>query len=138
VVQISLPRRDDAPALWQLGAWLNAWENEGYWVIGSGSLTHNLRQRSAQWNSPINPAIHPFRDALNAILASGDRRGLQQWEQLPDARLHHPTPEHFLPLLVAAANPGPARQLNDSVEYGNLAMDVWGFGAHAHAVPDAL
>ena len=43
-----------------------------------------------------------------------------------------------LPLLVAAANPGPARQLHDSVEYGNLAMDVWGFGAHAHAVPDAL
>lgn len=129
VVPVSLPMHFDEEQLWQLGAILGGFEREGYLLIGTGSLTHNLRARSASWDAPARPEITPFLDAITAALLQGDRHQLMAWRQLPNARWHHPSPEHFLPLLVAAAAGGEATRLHHSVEYGVLAMDCWQFGA---------
>ncbi|WP_447894872.1 hypothetical protein [Vreelandella sp. GE22] len=47
---------------------------------------------------------------------------------VPEVRRHHPTPAHFLPLLVAIGAGCDSRQLHHSVEYGVLAMNVYAFG----------
>lgn len=132
VVPVSLPVRFTGEALWWLGATLARFEAEGYLLIGSGSLTHNLRARASAWQAPVRPEVQPFLEAMNEALGAADRRELQQWQEFPGAHWHHPSPEHFLPLLIAAAAPGPAKRLHHSVEYGILAMDCWRFGYLTH------
>ena len=68
-----------------------------------------------------------FREALEPVLLSQDRADLMRWDTLNLADFHHPTDEHFQPLLVAAAAPGRARKLHSSTEYSVLAMDAWAF-----------
>lgn len=133
IVPVSLPMNYDERTLWKLGKALSDFEKDGYLLVGTGSLTHNLRALSPQWNSPVNPNIAPFVDGLCGVLESSQRENLVHWRELPHARNHHPSPEHFLPLLVAAAAPGKAQRLHSSIEYGALAMDCWSFGQPASA-----
>ena len=53
-----------------------------------------------------------------------------RWRTVPEARRAHPTPEHFLPLLVAAgAGAGdPVRVLHDGWSWGSLAMNAYRWG----------
>ena len=128
VIPISLPTSYDTTRLWQLGQTLAALEKEGFLLIGSGSLTHNLRARSPHWESAAHPSVERFMTPLREALAHGDREALQAWTNLPLAEWHHPSPEHFLPLLIAAAADGSAHCHHQSTEYGVLAMDCWQFG----------
>ena len=133
VVPVSLPGNYSERELWQLGAALSELEQDGFLLVGTGSLTHNLRALSPKWDAPSNPHIAPFVDRLNEILDSDERERLADWRTLPQAHYHHPSPEHFLPLLVAAAAPGKSRRLHQSIEHGALAMDCWAFGQSAFA-----
>ena len=96
-------------------------------LIGSGSLTHNLGAIRMPAMQPEDPRVSLFREALEPVLLSEGRADLMQWETLALADFHHPTDEHFQPLLVAAAAPGRARKLHSSTEYSVLAMDAWAF-----------
>ncbi|BES71818.1 class III extradiol ring-cleavage dioxygenase [Marinobacter nanhaiticus D15-8W] len=133
IVPVSLPVDYDERALWALGKALSDFEREGYLLIGTGSLTHNLRALSPNWNAPSHPDVAPFVDGLKEILEGAERERIINWRALPYARNHHPSPEHFLPLLIAAAAPGKAQRLHQSIEYGALAMDCWSFGQPALA-----
>lgn len=128
VVPVSLPAGYNDHALWDLGKALSDFEREGCLLVGTGSLTHNLRALSANWNAPANPDVAAFVDGLNEILESAEREQIINWRALPYAWHHHPSPEHFLPLLIAAAAQGKARRLHQSIEHGALAMDCWSFG----------
>ncbi|HEX6363696.1 MAG TPA: dioxygenase, partial [Albitalea sp.] len=70
-----------------------------------------------------------------------DRSAALDWDALFDYRQRaphaadmHPTDEHLLPWYAAAGAGGrdsaPVR-LHDSVTYGSLGMDVYGFGGEA-------
>ena len=55
----------------------------------------------------------------------GDLEALADWRrQAPHATYAHPTPEHFLPLLmtVGALEGQPMRSLHESFMFGNLSM----------------
>ena len=121
--------------------------DEGVLIVGSGSLTHNLRLLFGPGgrppvDAPEIPESAAFRAWVAEQAASGDWPALDDYRrQAPHAALMHPTDEHWLPWYPAAGAAGDGAtgmRLHDSVTYGCLAMDAYGFGAAAPALARAL
>ena len=100
-------------------------------VIGSGSISHNLREvfsgRSAdrEW-------VDAFTTWLADRAGAGDRDTLLKvMSDAPEALRNHPTDEHLLPFFVALGAGGgePGHRLHHSYTYNILAMDTYAFGA---------
>jgi 4,5-DOPA dioxygenase extradiol len=127
-------------AQFALGHALAPLRAEGVLVLGTGSITHNLR-RLAMGGArvPVEQAEIPesaaFRDWIYGQSQARD------WPALFDYRRHapyavdmHPTDEHLLPWFVAAGAGGEASvpvRLHASVTHGALGMDAYGFGEEA-------
>lgn len=99
-------------------------------VIGSGSISHNLREVFAggredrQW-------VDAFTTWLAERTEAGDREALLAvMREAPEALRNHPTDEHLLPFFVALGAGGgePGRRLHHSYTYDLLAMDAYAFG----------
>jgi len=112
----------------ELGRALAPLAQEGVLIIGSGHMTHNLRDRS---NDGVAPYAKNFQDWVrqridrHALDELADYRSLSQ-----DGVRAHPTDEHFLPLFVAlgaATANYTAQRLYDGIEMGALAMDAYRF-----------
>jgi 4,5-DOPA dioxygenase extradiol len=132
VAQLSLqPGKDPA---WHiaLGRALRPLREQGVLIVGSGSITHNLRAifKHPQ-GAPVPGWVTEFRDWMAQKIEAGDMDALIDYRaRAPHAELNHPTDEHLLPLFVAlgAANKlDSARHLNCVMTYGMLAMDAWLF-----------
>lgn len=130
-----------------LGAALAPLRDEGVLVLGSGSITHNLRRvfalgmRTAV-DQPEIPESAAFRRWFAERSAALDWDALSDYRRLaPHAVDMHPSDEHLLPWYVAAGAGGrttaPLR-LHDSVTYGCLGMDMYAFGEGNAALRDAL
>ncbi|HWQ37742.1 MAG TPA: class III extradiol ring-cleavage dioxygenase [Burkholderiales bacterium] len=139
VAQISVQPSLDAAHHLRLGAALAPLAREEVLVVGSGHMTHNLRE----WmlyvrrhglqpaHTQAAPYVEEFRQWIDRALRADDRAALAAWlERAPHALRAHPSPEHFLPLPVAfaAAGPQPAVERIDlGVDAGVLAMDAYLF-----------
>jgi 4,5-DOPA dioxygenase extradiol len=138
VFQVSLPSRLDADGAWMFGRALAPLADEGVLIVGSGSLTHNL---SEFMHRAIDDAayVHEFSAWVRDAVIRGDGDRLRRTLiDAPHARRAHPTPEHFLPLLVAAGaavEPWTATAIEGGVTHGVLSMD--GFVFHSGASPTA-
>lgn len=139
VVQLSIASH--APPEWHyaLGQVLAPLRDDGVLVIGSGSMTHNLRAfftTRPPIDAPAPAWVSDFADWIaDRIAANATDDVLHAVERAPHGRDNHPTPDHILPLFVAmGAGAGAdadelhARRLHDSVTYAVLAMDVYAFG----------
>lgn len=120
VLQLGLPRGTDAAALWAMGERLEPLRDEGVLILASGSMTHNLGtvQRGPD---PATPDWAREFDAwAEATLSARDADTLRDFVRAaPDNAMSHPTPEHFTPLLVAAAA--------GSLETAEVSFPVTGF-----------
>jgi len=114
-----------------LGRALAPLAREGVLIIGSGHLTHNLRDRS---DGPPAPYALAFQDWVKQRIEQHALDELADYRSLsPDGVRAHPTDEHFLPLffaLGAAPENYGAQRLYDGIEMGALAMDAYRFDAH--------
>lgn len=130
VVQVSIQPHLDAEHHLRLGRALSTLREDGVLVLGSGSATHDLRALEPPGSSPPS-WVTEFDDWLVDAVERGDERALVDWRtRAPHARRNHPTPEHYLPLLVAfgAASPGArGRVLHRSTTYGVLSMSAFAF-----------
>jgi 4,5-DOPA dioxygenase extradiol len=129
---------------------------DGVLVIGSGHVTHNLRDWMTQMRAPSAshgggaatagagapaplPYVVEFSDWLDDRLAHDDREAVLAYrERGPSAARAHPTEEHFLPLFVAwgAAGEGArARRVHRGIEAAALSMDAYRFDAAARSAP---
>lgn len=117
----------------RLGTALRALRADNVLVIGSGSLTHNLYEAELDNDSTASSAdyVHDFQTWVYQALQQHDNAALAAWTtEAPHARRAHPTPEHFLPLLVAYAAAGDAPRVErilDNYSAGVLAMDCYRF-----------
>jgi 4,5-DOPA dioxygenase extradiol len=139
VAQISVQSGLDAAHHLRLGHALAPLAAEGVLVLGSGHVTHNLRewmQYARQHglqpaDGPAAPYVEEFRRWVETRLAAHDEAALADWlQQAPQARRAHPSDEHFLPLFVAygAAGPQPRiERIEAGVDAGVLAMDAYLF-----------
>jgi 4,5-DOPA dioxygenase extradiol len=132
VVQLSVqPGLGTAHHL-QLGRALQALTADGVLVIGSGHVTHNLRDwmLSRDRREPL-PYVTAFADWLERTLAADDEAALLTYrERAPEAARAHPTEEHFLPLFVAIGAAGEhaaARKVHAGLEGAALSMDAYQF-----------
>jgi 4,5-DOPA dioxygenase extradiol len=146
VLPLAWPPQWTPVRLRELGRALAPLAAQGVLVMGSGSITHNLRMvfggGMRDVDAPEVAESRAFRDWVAGRTEAGDRDALDAWRtRAPHAALMHPTDEHWLPFYVAAGAGGddaPGLRLHDSVTYGCLAMDAYAFGPGAAALREAL
>ena len=105
VVQLSIPWTDDPVEMLALGGRLAPLRDDGVLVLGSGNLVHNLRR--VDWHDGQTPSWAADFDAWVAeALEAGRAPDLAGYRRHQLASTAHPTHEHFVPVLVAAAAAG--------------------------------
>jgi len=147
IVPVAFVPSQPPAAQFALGEALAPLRDEGVLVLGTGSITHNLRRVFADGlrSSPDKPEIPEsaaFREWMHSKSAARDWPALMDYRrQAPHAVDMHPTDEHLLPWFVAAGAGGrdnAAVRLHHSVTFGVLGMDVYAFGPQAKALEAAL
>ena len=139
VVQLSVQPSMAARHHYAIGRALQPLRDEGVLIVGSGHLTHNLRdwsngaraQRDNHGATQIMPYAREFQAWVYRHLLTGDNAALFDYrQQAPHALRAHPSEEHFLPLLIAlgAAGDQPTvERVFDGFEGSALAMDAYRF-----------
>ncbi|MBP6562586.1 MAG: dioxygenase [Neisseriaceae bacterium] len=130
VVQMALPHPLTAQQAYDLGVLLRPLRAQGVLVVGSGSLTHNLRDLGN--SAHIKPYVPPFVNWIKDRVQQHAVADMVRYRALaPHAVQAHPTEEHFMPLLVALG----ASEAADAVTvieggtlYEALSMDGFVFG----------
>ncbi|WP_282363386.1 class III extradiol ring-cleavage dioxygenase [Pseudomonas sp. PS01297] len=130
VVQVSLPSQMGPAGLNEVGQALASLRSEGILIIGSGSITHNLRELDWQAGpESVEPWAKAFRDWMIEKLAADDGAALHQYrQQAPFAAKNHPSDEHLLPLYFARGAGGPFSIAHQGWTLGALGMDIYRFG----------
>ena len=126
IIQISLPLYYQAKELLKIGEVLQELRNEAL-IIGSGTLTHNLRGAQADINATVDNSAKVFRDWIVQKIENSDIKSLEEFKTLaPNLEENHPTLDHFLPLLIClgASKSKKGEALNSIYTHGNLAMDT--------------
>ena len=130
-----------------LGEALGSLTAQGVLVMGTGSITHNLRRAlagglRANPDQPEIPESAAFREWMCSRSAALDWDALFDYRaRAPHAVDMHPTDEHLLPWFVAAGAGGrlhAPQRLHASVTLGSLGMDAYAFGAQAAALARQL
>jgi 4,5-DOPA dioxygenase extradiol len=117
----------------RMGRALAPLADEGVLVLGTGGAVHNLRVMDRSERMATPSWAQEFDDWVAATLAAGAEDDFLDWQKsAPDARMAHPTPEHFLPIFVAygAAGPGARGQrIHEGFTLGSLSMAAYRFAA---------
>lgn len=129
--ELSLDLRTPAAAHYELGQRLAELPHQGVLVLGSGNIVHNLR--AIDWNRPQGGYDWSvaFDAAVGDALSRRDDAVLLDYHALPGGTLSVPTPDHYLPLLYAAAAAGPdseAVTTYEGLEMGSISMRCVRFG----------
>ena len=129
VVQLSIQPALGPRHHFEVGKALRGLSSEEVLVIGSGHLTHNLRDWARGQGQPA-PYVREFQDWIYERIKNRRQEELVQYRSLaPHGVRAHPTDEHFLPLFVAlgAAGDGAPERVYDAIDSGVLAMDAYVF-----------
>ena len=133
VVPLSLPSGDGPLGACRLGEALAPLVAQDFLVVGSGSLTHNLRDFQMAWQSGgQTPAyVREFADWFAARSEAGDLPALLDYrQQAPSAVRAHPTEEHLLPFYVALGAAGlgaVSNRFHAGIDDYVIAMDAYAF-----------
>ncbi|MDP3354278.1 MAG: 4,5-DOPA dioxygenase extradiol [Polaromonas sp.] len=133
VVQLSMDYSRPPSEHYALARQLKGLRERGVLIVGSGNIVHNLRQaqRGAAGNQAYDWA-QEFDQTTGGYLQQGNLDALQNFQKLGQlAQMAHPTYEHYLPLLYAAAAVDASEQpqfFNTSFQLGAISMRsvVWG------------
>jgi len=101
ILQMSIPSGLSNQGLMDIGKKLSPLRDEGVMIVGAGTLTHNIPLGlSRKYSSTPEWAIEFDQWVEDALLHN--RASILEWEiRAPQAKLNHPTAEHFKPLLIA-------------------------------------
>lgn len=128
IVEVSISHYFSRAQLFELGKTLSSLRDQGYAIIGSGSLTHNLRD--VRWGDvdPL-PYVESFQQDIKDHLNSGDFDTLvNRAENISAFTKAHPTDDHYLPLvfaLGAVEDSDSLEVLEGGIEFGALSMDSY-------------
>lgn len=137
VLQLSLQPPLGPAHHYRMGRALAALGADNILVIGTGSITHNLRDGmlAMRGDTAALSYVPEFQQWVYDALARGDIDTLLAYRTTsrhgPRA---HPTDEHFLPLFVALGAAGAAPRVEreyNSIAEGMLGMDCYRFSSAA-------
>ncbi|TBL68019.1 DODA-type extradiol aromatic ring-opening family dioxygenase [Paenibacillus thalictri] len=131
VVAMSVNPRLTPEEQYRIGRALATLRRENVLLIGSGGTVHNLSKLN--WSSAgVARWALEYDEWLAEQLETWNTEALFDYElRGPYAREAVPTPEHFVPLLLAmgAADSGKkARLLHREYQLGTLSLSAWMFG----------
>lgn len=130
VVQLSVDMMKNPRQVYEIGRALAPLRDEGYLILGSGNVVHNLSR--VDWEHPDSASdeTRAFNADVIAKVRAHDDESLLNWEKLPHARYAVPTPDHYMPLLytLGAAGGDDALVFNDVCNLGAIAMTGFAFG----------
>ena len=126
VVQLSIHRHQPPEFHFKIGQKLSQLRREGYLIMGSGNIVHNLsvmdwggRNKTFDWAKRFGDNIR------NAISINNPESVIHYTKFGADAQTSVPNPDHFLPLLYvlgARVSEDIVRFETNYVEYGSLDM----------------
>ena len=133
VIQLSMDYSRGPEDHYALAQQLKGLRDRGVLIVASGNIVHNLgqMQRGAASNQAFDWALE-FDQTIGGYLQQGNLAALQKFQKLGQmAKMAHPSHEHYLPLLYAAAavDAGePMRFFNTSFQFGSISMRsvIWG------------
>ena len=129
VIGLSLPSYQTLKEYLTLGGIFRKLRANNILIIGSGSATHNLSKLS--YGKKPEPWAIEFTEWLqNNVLNNNYQALTELYQSHPLAKIAHPTPDHYIPLLVAAgaAINEPVTLIHDSYELSNLNNSCFQFG----------
>ncbi|MEK3778517.1 class III extradiol ring-cleavage dioxygenase [Paenibacillus sp. FSL K6-4396] len=130
VIALSVNRYLTGEQQYQVGQALASLREQDILVIGSGGTVHNLRRLNWESNG-VDPWASEFDNWLHDKLVSWDTESLFSYDKLaPSAQAAVPTPEHFVPLLLAMGAGDQNKRaslLFKAYQYGNLSLSCWKF-----------
>ncbi|PCI84439.1 MAG: dioxygenase [Hyphomicrobiales bacterium] len=129
IVQLSLDRRMNAEDLFKFGQVLGVLREQNILIIGSGASVHNLGNITPE-GSPVADWAIAFNGWLEGVIENNEWQKLLKFSAVPHYKQAHPTPEHLLPLIVAAGAglDEPTSKIHSSFSYGSIGMSAWMFG----------
>ncbi|WP_432464512.1 DODA-type extradiol aromatic ring-opening family dioxygenase [Agarivorans sp. QJM3NY_33] len=132
VLQISINSRLSSQHNYQLGQALSYLSEQNILLLGSGGISHNLREVFASVPDPQRvEKVTAFTQWVKEKLLAKDIPALLDYQnQAPFSRFNHPSVEHFVPLLsiLGAWNEGDkVHQIHQDVELEILALDAYAF-----------
>lgn len=133
VVPLSIQPQAGAQGAWRLGQALAPLTGQGFLIIGSGSITHNLRdyQMASQQGGQTPPYVREFADWLAARAGAGEIDALLDYRrQSAHGVQAHPRDEHLLPFFVSLGAGGRSPQVERfyaGIDDYVIAMDAYSF-----------
>ena len=133
IIPLSIKAHAGAAYHFALGEALRPLSDEGFLIIGTGSITHNLRDYMICMhnNLPTPDYVTRFADWIDARLQAHDINTLIDFRKTnSDAAQAHPTDDHFMPFFVAlgaAGNTAHAERFFAGVDDLVIAMDGYRF-----------
>lgn len=128
VIEISLPMNMSSEEIFNIGKALAPLRDQQILLIGSGSITHNLRELS--WSgisSNVPEWASTFRNHVVQKLAHSDYQAVLDWQTIPYVQRNHPTIEHFAPLFFSMGTGERFNVVHSSFTMGALGMDIYRF-----------
>lgn len=134
VLQVALPAHHGPRESYALGRALRGLRQRGVLLLGSGGMTHNIREyferlrRQLPGEAEYEPLFRAW--VQEAVLAQDRERLFNYREQAPYGVRAHPTEEHFMPLFFALgaadwAEPGAPEtrcQVGELTPHGHLVL----------------
>lgn len=133
IISLSIQSQAGPEQAYRLGQALAPLVAQGFLIIASGNVTHNLGDyQMAARNGGQTPAyVRQFTDWLADRLYAGDISALLDYrQQAPGAIQAQPTDEHLLPLFVALGAGGEGatiERFHAGIDNYVIAMDAYTF-----------
>ncbi|ANF81388.1 dioxygenase [Acinetobacter sp. NCu2D-2] len=128
VVEISLPMSMTSDDIYKIGQTLAPLREQQILLIGSGSITHNLRELTRTGDTSIVPEwASSFRNYVVNKLSHNDVDAILDWTTIPHVQRNHPTLEHFAPLFFSMGTGTRFSLVHSSFTMGALGMDIYRF-----------
>lgn len=129
IVELSVDQRLTPAQMYELGKRFSSLRDEGFMMLGSGNVVHNLAL--TDWrNMKGTQAADSFSNVIRDLVLSRDDEAVVNYQKLDHADYAAPTPDHFAPLLyVLGASQGEqATVFNDVRNLGSMSMTSFAFG----------
>jgi 4,5-DOPA dioxygenase extradiol len=130
IVQISINSQLGPEAHYRLGKCLRVLREQDVLIVGSGGISHNLRELFTKIPDPDRAnKVNLFTEWFCKNLHIGNIKSLLNYaDEAPYSLFNHPTSEHLLPLfctLGSCTDSESIRRIHQSVESEVLALDAY-------------
>ena len=129
VVEFSVDGDISPEEAYEIGKKLAPIREEGYLILGSGNVVHNLRE--VEWDNPSgSEKTIAFNEKVKELALMRNDDALIHFEKLENSSYAIPTPDHYLPLIyLLGASLGEKPEIfNSHCELGSIAMTGFAFG----------